>query len=113
RRDRAGRRRVRVLSHDLAHSGARRAMSINRLFTIVVFGVVIGGVVAGFLAIGSPSQARERALDQRRVADLEAISSQINGRKAPLPALLPPDVYRPHDPQTGKPYAYAKEGAQR
>lgn len=85
-------------------------MSVNRVFTGVVFVVVIGAVVAGFLAIGSPSHAREQALDQRRTTDIGAIASQLKGSPG-APAQLAPDLYRPRDPESRKPYVYVKESA--
>jgi hypothetical protein len=86
-------------------------MTLNRIFTVAVFALVLGGVIAGFVAIGPPSVARAIALDRRRVEDLMLIAGRIKDQKGPLPLLLTPRPNDSRDPSTGAPYAYVKEDA--
>jgi len=87
-------------------------MTLNRIFTAAVFMLVLGGLIAGFVAIGPPSAARAAALDRRRVDDLILIAAHIKERNAPLPRML---TRRPGDPRdpSGAPYAYVKESETR
>jgi hypothetical protein len=87
-------------------------MTLNRIFTVAVFALVLGGVIAGFIAIGPPSRARAIALDRRRVDDLMLIADRIKDQKGPLPAMLTRRPNDSRDPSTGAPYVYVKEDAQ-
>lgn len=82
-----------------------------------VTGVVALTVVAGLVAAGSPRQARLRALDGERVAELRQIweqASQLRADRKPVPATLdglaalpgapPPESFR--DPVTHEPYGF-------
>lgn len=84
---------------------------INKLFGVATVVLVLGGVVAGFMFLGSPAHGRLVALDERRIDDLQSMSSRINQRYSgrTLPAALPPGVAL-DDPQTHRPYAYRREG---
>lgn len=84
-------------------------MTLQRIAGAVTVVVVAGGVIAGFAAIGPPSQARAIALDDRRVDDLITIVGMLNDRNAPLPAVFTTAPSVPHDPATGAPYVYVKE----
>jgi hypothetical protein len=87
-------------------------MTLNRVFTVAVFALVIGGVIAGFMAIGPPSAARAIALDRRRVEDLMLIADRVKDQKGPLPTTLTRRANDPRDPSSGAPYGYVKEDAQ-
>jgi hypothetical protein len=86
-------------------------MTLNRIFTVAVLALVLGGVIAGFIAIGPPSAARAIALDRRRVEDLMLIADRIKDQKGPLPLLLTRRATDPHDPVSGAPYLYGREDA--
>jgi len=76
--------------------------------------VVLAAIVAGIVILGSPSDARARRLDSRRVADLEGIRTAANfyqASKGALPSSLDelsrePGVRISTDPITGEPYRY-------
>jgi hypothetical protein len=81
----------------------------------LVVAVVGAAVAAGLVILGSPSDARLRRLDERRVAELRQLARDIDvfwTRRAALPASL--DALageaglgeRRADPDTGEPYAY-------
>jgi hypothetical protein len=81
--------------------------------------VAIGAIVAGFVVVGSPGQARVRRLDERRVRDLESLTRAVNAywtRNARLPATLSELLQSPktdaerRDPLTSQPYAFAVIG---
>lgn len=84
---------------------------INKVFGIVTVLLVLGGVAAGFVLLGSPAHGRLIALDERRVDNLQTMSSRINQRYSgrTLPETLPPDLVL-NDPQTRRPYRYRREG---
>jgi hypothetical protein len=74
-------------------------------------------IAAGFFIIGTPWQARQMRLDDRRVSDLASLQSQILSfyqQKQALPASLTqledPTLYYnvPADPETGMQYEYTK-----
>jgi hypothetical protein len=96
-------------------------MTSGRIAAAIAFCVVAGGLVAGFSLTGSPQHERARALDDRRMEDLQTIANALSRRHLPaLPASLPPDLLatRPdgsdatRDPVTHEPYRYARDGAQ-
>ena len=87
----------------------------GRVLFVVVIAVVVAAVVAGFLALGTPQDERERRLDQVRVADLEALRSAIVAhcrREGALPDSLEqlarrsPLPVRMTDPVGGRLYGY-------
>jgi hypothetical protein len=84
-------------------------MNLHRIAGAVTVVVVAGAVIAGFVAIGPPSQARAIALDNRRVDDLTTIVGMLNDRDGPLPVVFTTAPSVPHDPATGAPYVYVKE----
>lgn len=105
---------------------------VNWIFGGTAAAIMGVAVTLGFLLVESPFTARLRKFDERRIADLQAISSAIDRQvvaldssepqkkklKGPLPATLveldrfvrntehsgPLSL---HDPQTGKAYEYA------
>lgn len=88
-----------------------------------VQGVVALGalaIVGGLFVVGSPQSERLRQFDDRRIADLSSLQSQIVNfwqMKEELPATL--DALRddingyipPRDPETGESYVYRTTGA--
>jgi len=81
--------------------------------------VAIGAIGAGLVIVGSPGQARERRLDERRVRDLESVTRAVNAywtRNGRLPAVLGELLQSPatdsdrRDPLTSQPYAYTVIG---
>ena len=77
--------------------------------------VVVVAVVVGLYLVGSPSRAREQALDERRVQDLRESRAQVSAfRRAHrlLPATLEgaattaDDSLAHRDPVAGTPYEY-------
>ena len=94
-----------------------------RLFAVLSGLVVLAGVIAGLLAIGSPQEIRLRRLDEARVGDLVALSQAILSYRSSHSA-LPQSLsalagsaegdrgyLRPVliDPE-GRPYEYAGKG---
>ncbi len=91
-----------------------RIMRGSRWFTLAAL-IVVASVVAGFTVMGSPSVAREKRFDERRVQDLQSIQWQIVNfwqQKGKLPAKLedlndPISSFMvPTDPRTGTAYEY-------
>lgn len=85
--------------------------------------VVAAALIAGLIAIGPPDRVRKRRLDERRVADLNALSMYVKSyweqHKQLPPDLVAlakqPGLRLPVDPETGASYEYAitHEGAYR
>ncbi|MBX4192223.1 hypothetical protein KW798_01930 [Candidatus Parcubacteria bacterium] len=82
--------------------------------------LVVLTVVAGFLIVGTPQQARQYRLDEQKVTDIQSLQSQIvyyYQQKEALPTTLadlndPLSYYTvPRDPESGQPYQYEKTGA--
>jgi hypothetical protein len=82
----------------------------------LVTALVVAAVVAGFLLVGSPAQARRERADAQRVSDLESLARAVRDYHAERKA-LPEQIeqvyartYRPvaelMDPVTGKAYEY-------
>lgn len=91
-----------------------------RIAGIGVIIVVIGAVIAGFIAIGSPADSRARRFDQQRLGHLSTIQWQVVSywqTKGSLPKTLDDlnddlSGFRvPVDPDTGKSYAYETRGS--
>mgnify|MGYP001586546948 CR=1 FL=1 len=87
----------------------------RRIFAWSVSGVVLAGIVVGFLTAGSPFYARELRFDERRVNDLQTLQSEIINfwtHRDVLPNAfdnLKDDISGfnpPVDPVTGAPYEY-------
>lgn len=86
------------------------------IFVGIVIAAVLAVIVYGFILTGAPSQERDRQLDQRRISDLQQISSGLDQYYAQYKIV--PDVldnrlsqfYAPSlaDPKTGVPYEYKK-----
>jgi hypothetical protein len=84
--------------------------SRDRGFAAVSGALVVLALVCGFGNLGSPGRQHSLSLDERRVADLEAIRSRLSAAhrlQRDLPATLPENLQR-RDPQTGLPYGYAR-----
>jgi len=90
-------------------------MTGRSLVGLVVAVAVGAAVAAGLVMMGSPSEARSRRLDARRVADLAQIARNVDvfwSRRAQLPSSL--DELNtelglrlsPSDPETGAPYGF-------
>jgi|SRR6266542_4507228 len=86
----------------------------------LVIVAVIAAVVAGLVLLGSPTEARLRQMDRKRVDDLRNISSAIDlywTREKRLPASLEDLSQQPglslniRDPGTAKPYEYHARAA--
>ena len=87
-----------------------------RALGLVATGAVAAAVAAALLLIGSPRMARVERLDERRIADIEALARWIE-RYRTDEGRLPPDLGRLEpilpgavsalDPATGAPYDYA------
>jgi len=90
--------------------------------TVVTAGasiLVIAAIVIGFVAVGTPGDARAERNDRERVSELQALQWQVNGfyeLKQRLPEdsgeLLDPaaPASLPTDPVTGEPYGYERLG---
>lgn len=83
--------------------------------------VILCTIVAGFVIIGTPWQARQSRFDEQRVSDLSQIQSEITSywqAKQALPQSLSElsdatrGVMVPVDPQTGGSYEYRASGPQ-
>ena len=85
----------------------------------IVFGAsvaaVVGAVVVGLVALGSPAEERERRIDDRRVADLHGIAAAVDlyrSRHSRLPASLDELAAEPgsrigtRDPASSESYGY-------
>jgi hypothetical protein len=79
--------------------------------------LIVVTIFAGFFIIGTPWQARQYRLDDRRVTDLQSLQSEILSfyqQKQTLPSALTqlqdPTIYYtvPTDPSTGAQYEYRK-----
>ncbi len=92
-------------------------MAISGRVAILGFAgaIVVGAIVAGLVIVGSPTEARLRRLDERRVRDLVGITHALNQfwtSRGRLPASLNELVESPGtdvdtvDPVTGEPYRY-------
>jgi hypothetical protein len=90
-----------------------------RWLVVAVTLVVVATLVAGIVAVGPPSQARKRKLDDARVDDLVRIEAAVK-RYADQHAAVPPALsaldeapgLRVHgtDPETGAAYEYEPVG---
>jgi hypothetical protein len=87
----------------------------KRTLAIVLVLVVAAAVTTGIVIIGSPGEERTRRLDDRRVEDLQRISSAIevyHKRHSGVPGSLdelskePGLSLVPRDPVTGQAYGY-------
>lgn len=86
-------------------------MKLAHVFAVATALLVIAGLVLGFTTIGPPSHAREVALDQKRVDDLQDVAGRLRTRyrdTGQLPITLPSDFVRTHDPITNQAYPYKK-----
>ncbi len=94
-------------------------MSGRKLLAVVVSAAVLIAVIAGFLATGSPDEARKRRIDERRIEHLQAIETSIENyydTYDTLPVSLAEMKTRAslsielQDPSTGVPYEYRATG---
>lgn len=90
-----------------------------KYFPWVVSAVVLAAVIAGFVVVGSPTTARKRNFDQRRIQNLQELQSQIMSHyqlKGTLPATLDnlkdsiSGFVPPMDPETNAAYEYHVKG---
>lgn len=99
-------------------------MSFLRGFAIAAAVALVGvGIIAGFLAAGSPQRARQVALDRERVRNLGEIERQLerSSRDATAPLRLETNIVGTRedgtsiakDPVTGEPYGYQRLGPTR
>jgi hypothetical protein len=90
----------------------------DRAYGALGVGLAALALVLGFFNVGTPAQARDIALDDRRVASLVTIAGRLHEKwsdnhRAPAPAnlsglnLQPDDLV---DPQTQRPYEYRALG---
>lgn len=90
-------------------------MIVERAFTVAGIVVVAAALVLGFLFLGTPGHARQRAMDRKRIDDLYDIASRIHAEYAidyALPSRLPPEIQKT-DPFTGRPYEYVRLNGRR
>ena len=91
-----------------------------RYFIYTIIGVVAAAIIGGFFVVGSPTEARLRAFDERRIQDLQTIQRQIVNfyqSKSRLPNALSEltdsisGFVAPKDPQIKEDYGYEIKGA--
>ncbi len=97
-------------------SGAKEAKPIiKKIFNWAVVAIVAVAIVGGFYVAGSPTAARQKNIDQRRLSDLQSIQSQVVyfwQQKNVLPAnlgVLTDNISgftAPVDPEAKQPYGY-------
>ena len=90
-------------------------ISGGRLLITGAIAAVVAAVIAGIVAVGPPSRARERKLDALRVEDLAALERLI-ANFARVHSSLPQDLASlanepgysipRSDPESGRPYEY-------
>jgi hypothetical protein len=89
---------------------------LRRMWLVITTVVVVLSIVWGFAVLGSPRSQRLIKYDTQKVNDLVNISNQVSNQYSTtgiLPATLSemlPNYYVPTDPQTRKPYEYARTG---
>lgn len=86
-------------------------MKLAHIFAAAVALLVIAGLVLGFMTVGPPNHARDIAIDQKRVDDLQDIAGRLRTRyrdTGQLPSTLPSNFARTRDPVTNQPYVYKK-----
>lgn len=90
-------------------------MNINKWAAMISSVAVIAAIVAGFYVSGSPGVQRQLRIDERRVEDLERISSAIsryweNYKLKPDNLMVLVDGQHlsslPEDPETGAAYSF-------
>jgi len=100
---------------ELRHEAQEANKIGKRIFSWAVIVVVVVAVAGGFYVAGSPTAARDKKVDERRLTDLQNIQSQIVyfwQKKNALPSIL--DLLTDNisgyeasvDPETGRPYEY-------
>ena len=82
--------------------------------------VIAAALAAGFYVAGSPTEARERRLDQQRIEDLRDIARAIDAYHHDHPGAIPPNLdtvpspsgnaVATRDPVTREPYEYQPSG---
>jgi len=97
-------------------SGLRGSKPKNlKAFSYGVISVVVISVLVSFFVVGSPTEQRDRRLDERRISDLQFIQSETIifwQNKDLLPERLGDldsdirGIRVPVDPETGAPYVY-------
>lgn len=90
-------------------------MNVDKTFAIAASVVVAAAVAAGLYLGGSPGEQRLYRFDERRIGDLQGVSSAILASWDQAER-LPPDLTAlaegsrlgriPRDPETGSPYTY-------
>lgn len=100
---------------DLRNKLTAKSRILWRIFTGII---VIGSIIWGFSVLGSPRTQRLYKYDEQKVADLQSINSQIIGfysKQGVLPKSIEEAANGGYyiantDPQSQKPYQYAKTG---
>lgn len=87
----------------------------GRYAVIGLSAVVVAVIVAALMILGSPVEARRLRMDEKRVADLQALAGMADAYRA-RHGRLPPALrelerdgsaqLRTRDPRTGQPYEY-------
>lgn len=100
---------------ELRHTAQEANKLGKKIFNWAVIAIVIVVIAGGFYLAGSPSAARDKRIDERRLTDLQSIQGQIVyfwQQKNTLPAnlgLLTDSISgytSPVDPETKLPYEY-------
>lgn len=90
-------------------------MTARTVLAAFVTALVAAAVAAGVVLMGPPSESRARRLDERRVAELRQLATDVDvfwTRRGALPASLEELAGEPGlgtartDPETGEPYGY-------
>jgi hypothetical protein len=98
---------------------ARGDVSVNKPLIIVAALFILGSIVLGFVAIGSPARQRALRFDKNRVFALQELQNQVLyhwQQTQRLPASLDDlsddlsGFIVPSDPETGAPYEYRATG---
>ena len=92
-------------------------MISNRLAAISASVVILGALLVGLYILGSPTEERNRRLDEQRIADLLLLSRAVNANYA-ISENLPADLESiqdgarlsriPRDPEKNIPYGYER-----
>jgi hypothetical protein len=89
-------------------------------FAVAAAVAVLAAIAAGMAALGSPREQRARRMDDRRLADLRSIAEALEDHwdaehrlPGTLDELPPAFASSRRDPETGAPYEYVIQSADR
>jgi hypothetical protein len=87
-------------------------LTFDQTFAAVSSVAVVGGIVAGFLVLGSPGKQRLISADQQRVNDLSSVAQELywkgqDNKDKKAPEALPVNLQK-LDPLTQQAYLYKK-----